>query len=227
MTRTKLALFSALVLVAPLASAGMIDITMTGAGLTYSDPDGIGAGTGTLTDSGAPTDPLALVSITEDGNPVTLLQPPTQMSFDLSVGSIPSILIPAATGSTSVTAPAGGSFDLFLSNSSALSLTLDEVEVTYTRITSSLFDIRVFFTGTVGSIDSQALPAGVELGEPVTLSFNIQQGSTVALGDYLQSYTGSGTGIISAERIPEPSTLLIAGLGGMLAVAGIRARSKK
>ncbi|WP_425399625.1 PEP-CTERM sorting domain-containing protein [Aeoliella sp.] len=192
--------------------AGMIEISMAGTSLTYSDPDGSGAGTGTLTNSGGATDSLSSLTTTEDGGTLgVLVNPPTPLAFDLDVSGIPSITLPPANGSTSVTAPAGGSFELFVDGSTALELDLDSVEVVYTRLSISSFDIRVLFAGTVGEIAQQDLPFDVKVAEPVTLTFNLQQGTSTDDGTHLISYVGNGTGVISSVRVPEPSTMLLAG----------------
>lgn len=226
MMRTKLALFAAVALMAPLASAGMIEINMAGTNLTYTDADAGGGGLGTLVSTGG-TDALQAVGFSEDLAPLGVFSsPPDSLSFSLNVTDVPSIAVPPSNGSTMVTAPAGGTFDLTVNANSILSLSLESVQVIYTNIEVGSFKANVWFTGSVGSISGQDLPFGIEIGEPVTLSFTVQPISQVASGGYLTSFVGGGSGTISAERIPEPSSLLIAGLG-LLAVAGVRARSKK
>lgn len=230
MTRHYLTAFfavAAIISLPSMARAGLIEISMAGTGLQFSDPDGSGAGTGTLTDTGAPSDSLSSLTVVEDGGTLgVLVSPATPLAFDLDVSGIPSIAIPPANGSTSVTAPAGGSFELFVDGSTALELNLDSVEVVYTRLSISSFDIRVLFAGTVGDIAQQDLPLDIEISEPVTLTFNLQQGTTTADATHLISYTGNGTGVISSERIPEPSSLLLAGLCGAAGLAIARCRNR-
>jgi hypothetical protein len=227
MTRSKLALFAAVALMAPLASAGMIEINMADTNLTITDADGGGAGTGTLASTGG-TDALIALTFKEDATPLGVLSVPgNTLSFDLSVAGVPSIVIPPVNNSTTVTAPAGGTFGLNVNGLPALELDLDTVEIFYTRISAGSFNANFLFSGTVGSITGQDLPFDVELADPVTLSFNVQQLTQATSQGFLTSFLGSGSGTIMAARVPEPSSVLIAGLGGLLAIAGVRARSKK
>jgi hypothetical protein len=188
---------------------GTIQIEVTGANLNYSDPDGGGAGTGTLEDAGTPADPLTAILFSDDAVPAGILtSPPDSLTLDLLVGSIPNIAIPAPNSSNSVTAPAGGSLTLAVSAGTILDLDLDAVEVVYSRINFSVFDIRVMFTGSVGTIASQNLPFGLNVADPVTVTFTLQ-GSSSESGGFLTSFIGSGTGVLTAP-VPEPSSLLLA-----------------
>ncbi|MCO6046533.1 PEP-CTERM sorting domain-containing protein [Aeoliella sp. ICT_H6.2] len=223
MTRQYLTALVAVVAVIVLPAtvrAGMIEISMAGTSLTYSDPTPDGAGSGSLTDSGTPTDALSSLTVVEDSNTLgVLVDPAPSLAYDLEVTDIPSIELPGPNGTTAVTAPAGGSFELLVDGSSALALDLESVNVVYSRVNSSFFDIRFMFVGTVGAISSQDLPFGVQIGEPVSLTFNVQQTATPTNdGTYLTSYVGNGTGVISSERVPEPSSLLLI---GMCSVAGL------
>lgn len=227
MKRINLALFAALLLCAPVATAARIDIGMADADLTYSDPDGSGAGTGTLSSLGS-IDSLQALAFEEDDLPLGVLaSPPHALSFELNVLGVPNIAMPPLNDSTFVTAPQGGTFKLTINANTALELSLETVEIIYTRISAGSFQANFLFTGTVGSITGQALPFGIVLAEPVSLSFNVQQDSYSELGGYLKSFAGGGVGAISAQTIPEPSSMLIAGLGSLLAVAAVRARAKK
>ena len=204
------------VLASTQAVAGTIQIELTGVNISYSDPDGGGAGLGTLADAGAPADPLTAMLFSEDDVPVgTLTSPPDSLTLDLLVGSIPSIAVPGPNSSTSVTAPAGGSLTLVVNAGTILDLDLDAVEVVYSRINFSTFDIRVLFAGSVGSIVSQSLPFGLNVDNPVTVTFNLQGTSSVS-GGFLTGFTGSGTGVLTAP-VPEPSIAMM-GLGGLLSL---------
>jgi hypothetical protein len=188
--------------------SGTIQIELTGVNINYSDPDGIGLGTGTLTDAGAPADALTAMLFSDDSVPVgTLTSPPDSLTLDLSVLGIPSILVPAPNSSTSVTAPAGGSLTLGVNASDVLDLDLDTVEVVYSRLSVGMFDIRLLFAGSVGSIVGQSLPFGLNIADPVVVSFNLQGTTTESLG-YLTSFTGAGTGLLTAP-VPEPTSIIL------------------
>ncbi len=198
------------------AMAGTIAIQLTGVNLNYSDPDGGGAGTGSLTDAGAPADPLSSLLFTDDGSPVGILSsPPDSLTLDLSVLGVPSIAVPGPNSSTSVSAPAGGSLTVAVNAGTMLDLDLDSVGVVYSRINFSSFDVRVLFAATVGSIVSQSLPFSLQIGNPVTASFTLQGTSTVS-GGFLTKFVGAGTGVLSGA-IPEPSTIaMLAAMGALM-----------
>jgi hypothetical protein len=212
------AAFCCIAFLPALSQAGTIQIDMSGVNLTYTDADGGGLGTGTLVDTGGGTDSLSVVTIDNEGTLVgTLTNPTTPLAFDLSVSGIPSILVPLPNSSTSVTAPAGGSLELFVDGSSALDLDLDTVEVIYTRIGVGGFDIRLLFAGSVGEIISQDLPFDIAILDPVTVSFNMQGTSTQSLG-FLTSFVASGVGTLTAEEVPEPATIAMLGLGSLMSL---------
>lgn len=202
-------------------SAGTISIDMAGSNLNFSDPDGGGAGLGTLTDAGVPADALsALVFYVNGGTVGILTSPPDSLTLDMSVSGVPNIAVPAPNSSTFVTAPAGGTLSLGVNSGTILALDLDAVEVVYSRINFSTFDIRFQFAGSVGSIVSQNLPFSLTLGNPVNVSFSMQ-GTSTESGGYLTSFLGAGTGELSA--IPEPATLGLALLSA-LSLVGCRRR---
>lgn len=212
-------------LVSTQAVAATMQIEITGVNLTYSDPDGGGAGAGSLLDAGAPADSLTAMLVSDDNGPVgAVTSPPDSITLDLSVLDIPNIAVPGPNASTSVTAPAGGSLLLSLNSATTLALDLDTVEVVYSRISVGQFDIRVLFAGSVGSIASQDLPFGIEIADPVTVSFNLQGASTES-GGFLTGFTGAGTGVLTAPMavIPEPATVAVLGLAG---IAGLLVRRR-
>jgi hypothetical protein len=192
------------------ASAGTIQIDLTGVNLNYS------AGSATLVDAGAPVDPLNNITITEDavqvaGSPLS----GAGTALDLSISGISAI--PAA-GGMGVSAP-GGVLELFGPGGvSILDLTLDAVDVIYTPLTAGTFRLNFLFGAGSGAINSQAIP-GISgpILDPVNVSFNLQ-GSVTTAGGFLTSFTGSGTGSLSATTVPEPSTIAMIGLGGLMSL---------
>jgi hypothetical protein len=205
------------------AVAGPIQIEVTGVNINYSDPDGGGVGTGTLTDAGAPADSLTAMLFSDNSVPVgALTSPPDSLTLDLSVIGIPSIAVPLPNSSTSVTAPAGGSLTLAVNSGDVLDLDLDTVEVVYSRITFGPIDIRLLFAGSVGTIDSQSLPFGLNVADPVVVSFNLQGNTTESLG-FLTSFIGAGTGVLTAP-VPEPTSIVLAMASAVFAGAVGRRR---
>lgn len=206
-----LAFAACIALVGAVATAGTVQLDLTGVNLTYS------AGTMSLTDSGASVDPLTSIVITEDAVPVAgspLSGPGT--ALDLSITGI-SPMIPAGGGLA--TGVAGGNLELFGPGPvSILDLTLDVVDVIYTPISAGNFMLNFLFAAGNGAIDSQAIPGiSLPLVDPVQISFNLQ-GSVTTSGGFLTGFVGSGTGTLTATAIPEPASLALMGLGGLMSL---------
>jgi hypothetical protein len=156
-----------------------------------------------------------------------VLAGPILMS-DISVD----VSIPDVTGlsnvnpSTVVITPGNpGYFDLLIgtSPSAAQYLRLDtsEVTVTYINVTST---VHFVFGGAVAAIDGQALPYGLQIGDPVTVSFSslVDAGSKTTSGSTVTGFTSSGTGEVNGAYIPEPGTCVLAALGLAAMLAGRR-----
>ncbi|MEM9250998.1 MAG: PEP-CTERM sorting domain-containing protein [Planctomycetota bacterium] len=158
-----------------------------------------------VTAGGRTGDPLDAVTFRVDGATVGTL------TDDVSaIVSIP-VVIPAPASSPGVsfaTSTGIGGFDLFFGSESLL-LNVDEVEIIYTDAVTVQF---VFGAEASAEIASQDLPFGLELGDPVQVSFSAQLTS----GDF-SSFTASGTGEV--EGVPEPSAALLAGAAlGLIAL---------
>lgn len=202
------------------AQAGLLEIQLSGVNLTYSDPDGAAVpDNGTLTDAAVGPDPLTGIDFFEDGNLIQSLPTVAGESLGLSFGAIgiPTIAVPAPGSSTSVTTAAGGMLDLLVDNSSILSLDLDEVEVVYTNLSFGMFQVRLQFIGGLGDIVSQDLPFSMDARSPIALSFSMQGTATQSNG-VLTNFVGSGTGELRGEMVPEPSTVAMLGLGGLMSL---------
>lgn len=174
-------------------------------------------------------------STVEDGNPVgdDLLDTATlqldgvnatgsPFVSDISIDfSIPSVLnIPVGGGS--VTSAAGGTLDLNLPGGDFVSLTLDEVTITYIEVTSS---IRFAFAAADGSVVGQSLPDGLLMTDPVEVSFSTNVQSLMDDGTYITSFTSRGTGELESENIPEPTTAVM-GLLALVSAAAVGMRSR-
>ncbi len=193
------------------STAGTIQLDLTGVNLTYS------SGSASLTDTGGTVDPLSSIVITEDavqvaGSPLS----GAGTALDLSITGI-APMIPA-TGGTAF-GVSGGNLELFGPGGvSILDLTLDAVDVIYTPLSVGNFQINIMFAGGTGAIDSQAIP-GISgpILDPVKVSFNLQGSVTTANG-FLTGFSGAGTGSLSATTIPEPATIAMMGLGGLMSL---------
>ena len=205
MNRTSwiLSLAAAGLLLGQQASASMIEIQVIDVDIVYD------SSTGEITDAGSPSDPLSALFFSDSGGPVGNLQnPPDDLSIDLSV---PGVFGIDPAGDVVFSAP-GGSLEL-LTPASILSLDLESAEVIYGST------LEVVFIGTVGAISSQDLPFGLVIGDPVGVTFSTQVDSLVASSTMVESFTASGTGEITGEFIPEPSSVaMLAVAAGLAAV---------
>ncbi|MEO0963659.1 MAG: hypothetical protein AAFY08_00950 [Planctomycetota bacterium] len=203
--RTHLIALSALgvTAVSPTASASVIEIAFQFLDLEY---DG-----SVITTPGGLPDELDAVTFRVDG--VTVGTITTDVFADVA---IPVVLPAPSSIPGSSTATSGtGDFDLTF-GTEFLDLTVDEVEVTYFDSGS----IKFVFGAEVGaSIDGQSLPFGLELADPIEVSFSTQIDS----GDFT-GFTASGTGEV--QGVPEPSAMLLALAALGVAVAPTRRRAR-
>ena len=108
-----------------------------------------------------------------------------------------------------------GYFDLLIGTSPSaaefLSLVTDEVTIAYINATSN---VQFVFGAAVVSIDNQVLPFGLEIGDPVTVSFltRVTPGTKTSGGGIVTGFDASGTGAVGGTAIPEPATCLLAAL---------------
>jgi len=198
-----------------------LEIQFSGVNLSYNGS--------TISDAGSPTggagdpadaDPLDTLSF-KVGGVVQGSILTSNISVDIS--------IPGVTGlsdvnpSTVVTTPGNaGYFDLLIGTSPSatqfLRLNTDEVTVTYINITST---VQFVFGGAIAAIDAQLLPYGLQIGDPVSVSFSSQVdvGSKTSAANMVTGFTSSGTGEVSGTLVPEPASCVLAALGlvGMLA----------
>lgn len=162
--------------------------------------------------NGNDPDPLTNATFVAGGSTQYVDMSGVTLDFD-----IPDLFnIPVGGGQ--VLSAAGGNFDLQLGGGEHLTLTLQEAQVSYTSFFGT---IDFVFAGSAANINSQNLPAGLTVGEPVSVSFStrVTPGSVTDDGTYLTAFEASGTGEIQA--IPEPASLSLLALG---AVALLRRR---
>ena len=156
-----------------------------------------------LTTIGDP-DPLNTVTLLVDGALAgpTLLGPPEDISADIAI-AVEKIPVGGGEG---ITLDPAGTFDLGLLTW-GLALDLDGASVNF--LPTGFVDL--VYVGALASVAGQELPYGLEIGDDVTVSFSAQiaPGSLSAENGYLTSFTASGTGEISGEAVPEPTSLLL------------------
>ncbi len=199
------------------AFGGAIQIQLSGVDLTYTDANGGGAGLGSIVNAGGASDPLQSINFFEDGVFVDSLDDPGDtLGLSVSIPALPNIAVPGPGLTTTVNAP-GGSLELFANSNSILDLNLDTVSVQYSNLNFGMFSIRILFAGSIADIASQDLPFIDPLADPVVVSFSLQGPRTEVAG-FLTSFIGSGTGEIAGTTIPEPATLAMMGLGGLMSL---------
>lgn len=195
---------AALLLTTP-AAAATITIELSGLDAVYDGFD--------LYDAGAPvggnqlpaqSDPLTAASFFVNGNLVGTLS--SQLFADFAFVDVR----PIPVGGGTVVTPFGGFFDLLTSNTGfGMGLNFDSFAFTYNATTRSL-------TGSgAATLLGQSLPFGLVANTPIQLSllFNTLTGVTQNT-NALTSFTAVGNATISA--VPEPSALMLIGVGVVL-----------
>lgn len=208
-------------LAAPL-SAATIEIQFTGMNLTY-DGSAIyddGSTAGGLADP-ADADPLATVDFFIDGVPAGSLS--NAISLDVFIPNVTGISSAANTVYNQTTVGNPGFFDLLIGTSPLaaefLTIDLEEVNITYIDV---LNIVQFTFGAAVSDVFAQNLPFGLQIGDPVSVSFSSQltPGTKTDDGSVITGFDATGTGEIRGTLIPEPATCLLAAFGliGCLAV---------
>lgn len=214
MKTTTIFTFTLALLFASVSQAAEIVIFATDVDLVYDEPAIFDAG-----GNGAGTDAIQTVEVSVDGSPVGPIY--TSASLNLNIDGVTGI--PAGGGTVTSTGP--GFLDLQFDDGTDffnVELTLDQVDVIFTP--TGGFDF-VFVAEPDSPIVSQLLPSGLSLVEPVrvSLSTTINAGSIQTLQGELTAFTSSGTAEINS--VPEPSSIALVALAGMVAtMAGCRYR---
>jgi hypothetical protein len=192
---------------------GTLEIQFTGLNLSYdgntiSDAGSTSGGNGNPADG----DELDLVEFKVNGSSLGTLT--TDIFIDIS---LPDIVDLSNTNPATVVVTSGanaGYFDLLIGSPVAtefLRLDTSSVTVTYLNVTST---IQFAFGGAVVAVDTQDLPFDLTVGDPVTVSFStkVDAGSKTVEGEFVNSFTASGTGEINALAVPEPAVCMLVGL---------------
>ncbi len=202
------------------ASADVV-IHFTGMDLVYDGTalyDG-GSTAGGLADP-ADADPLATVDFFVSGGLVGSLD--SDISLDVFIPDISGISDAPDTVYNVWTLGNPGFFDLLIGTSPLASeflmVDIESVNFTYVDVGGL---VQFTFGGAVGVGSAQNLPFGLQIADPVTLSFSAQvvPGTLQSSGGFITGFEAFGTGEFRA--IPAPATGALLALG---AAAGFRRR---
>jgi len=204
----------ALSIAAPVKAA-TIEIQFTGMNLQY-DGSAIydnGVTAGGVADP-ADADSLISVDFLVDGISVGSLS--SDISLDVYIPDVTGISSASGTVYNATTVGNPGYFDLLIGTtplaSEFLTIDLEEVNVTYIDV---LNIVQFTFGAAVSDVFAQNLPFGLQIGDPVTVSFSSQitPGTRTTGGGLVTGFDATGTGEIQGDLIPEPATCLLAAFG--------------
>lgn len=220
-TLAKLVAITAVVSLATSATQGLsaplLEIQMSGVNIGYDGSSIFDQDPGS-----SDPDPLSTVSFLLDGTSTGSVLT-SDIFLDLS---IPDVLNINPIGGT-VLSGTGGLFDLTMPGGDFVSLILGPASVTYVDAGF----VEFAFVGSVAQLVAQSLPYGLELDDPVSVSFSTQiiPGS-LSTSTFVDSFTASGTGEIRSEVpsvvVPEPSSLALVSVAFMLLAACRRIRRR-
>ena len=207
--------------------AATISINFTGMNLVYDGSAIYDAGS-TVGGIGNPTDadPLTSVNFIKDGNLVGTLS--SDVSLDVYIPDVTGISSAPNTVFNVTTIGNPGFFDLLIGTSPLASqfllLDLSEVSVSYLDISGLM---QFSFGAAVADSFAQNLPFGLEIGDPISVSFSAQvaSGSRTTSGGFVTGFSAAGTGEISGPSVPEPATGLLLMLGALATVMFAHRRS--
>ena len=208
-TTIRTAALAVLFMSASAAQAGLLEIQFTGVDIAYDGAE--------ITDAVDPgSDALTSLVILDNGVVTAGTPFASDIALDLSIPGVTGI----SAGGDQVLSDPGGSLDLSLPAGDFVSLTLDEVTVTFI---STAF-VQFSFAGSVAGVDGQSLPAGLALNSPVSVSFSTTIDTLTTAGGIVETFTASGTGEIE-DLIPEPTAASLIAIAGLLASGVRRVRS--
>lgn len=162
--------------------------------------------TGEITTVGG-ADSLIEIDISIDSNPVGSI---TGGTIDLTIPGLPAI--PVGMSSILTSAP-GGTLSLDFGGGNFLNLVLEEAQIAYLHASSQ---IQFVGGGSVGAIGGQSLPLGLVIGDPVSLTISTNVTQLTDDGTNILTFLSNGTGELSGTVVPEPTSLGLLALGGLL-----------
>ena len=83
-------------------------------------------------------------------------------------------------------------------------------------------------SGSIWSVETQALPFGLTIGMPITFSFETLingEPTTDTSGQYVTGFSASGSGDVTGQSVPEPGSVLLLGLGLVASRRAVRRRN--
>ncbi len=212
----------AVIIGATSSSAALLEINFTGMNLRYDGTAIYDAGNSNTTASSNPAqaDPLITVDFLVDGSLVNTIT--TNSFIDLYIPDVVNIPSTPNTVFNITTVGNPGFFDLLFGSPIAtefLALDLNEVTIFYNDVAGI---VQFTLGAAVAQIDTQNLPFGLQIGEPVAVTFSANIQSRTSAGGFITSFTtGSGSGNVEGPLVPEPATCGFMILAG-LAVLGYR-----
>jgi hypothetical protein len=193
------------------ASAAALQIQFTGVDLRYDGTSAI------IHDYGDPAlaggtdtskaDDLLNMDFLVDGIGVDNLS--SDIYLDLEIPDVTGLLL--AGGSIITDGSPSGVLELLMPGI-GLSLSLGEAEIGFLPALGG--SINFVFGGAVATIGTQALPFGLEIGDPVSISFSTQvvAGTLTHDDTYVTGFDSRGTGEVQGTLVPEPTTLGLVGM---------------
>lgn len=219
------ALLAMALLFATSSQAATLEIQISGLDLQYDGTNIFDAGVHNTVGVGDPaqSDTLTLLDFYIDGNLVGSQN--ADVFADIYIKDV--LNIPVGGGAI-VSAGNGGAFgiDLLTENQTpgwGLALQIDTLQFFYTGA-----EISITVAGLASSLWAQDLPFGLEFdpNQPITIVLSSAALSNVTdAGGFLTGFDAAGTGNVAGVLVPEPSSMLLAGLG--IAAVGLAYRRRR